>query len=162
MGASLLFGTTVLDQLAWAVVLLLVARALRQGRDRDWIAAGVACGIGLENKQTVAVLVLAVLAGLLVTRREVLAGRGPWLAGLLAGAIWLPNLLWDATHGWANLQMAASEASSQGGTFGSAAQLPVLALLLAGPLLVGLWSKGSAGCGETRPAVHIDGWESSR
>ena len=99
-------------------------------------------GIGLENKQTVAVLILAVLAGLMLTRREVLAGRGPWLAGLVAVAFWAPNLLWDATHGWANLQMAAAEASNQGGAVGSAAQLPLLAFLLAGPLLIGVWVRG--------------------
>ena len=142
VGASLLFGTTVLDQLAWAAVLLLVARALRLGRDRDWVAAGLASGIGLENKQTVAVLILGVLIGLAVTRRPILRGRGPWLAGLIAAVLWVPNLAWDATHGWANLHMAASEASGQGGPLGSLAQLPVLALLLAGILLLALWVKG--------------------
>ncbi len=142
VGASLLLGTTVLDQLAWATVLLLVARALRLGRDRDWIAAGLAAGIGLENKQTVTVLILGVLVGLAVTERAVLRGRGPWLAGLTAAVLWVPNLLWDATHSWANLRMAASEASGQGGALGSLAQLPVLALLLAGILLVALWLKG--------------------
>jgi hypothetical protein len=39
--------------------------------------------------------------------------------------------------------MAASLARQQGGTLGSAAQLPLLALLLAGPLLVVLWIKGA-------------------
>lgn len=142
IGASLLFGTTVVDQLAWAVVLLLVARAVRLGRDRDWVAAGLAGGIGLENKQTVTVLILGVLVGLALTRRSVLGGRGPWLAGLIAAALWLPNVAWDATHGWANLHMAASEAADQGGLIGSAAQLPLLVLLLAGPLLIALWVKG--------------------
>jgi 4-amino-4-deoxy-L-arabinose transferase-like glycosyltransferase len=142
VGAALLFGTTVLDQLAWAAVLFLVARALRTGRDRDWLTAGLAAGLGLENKQTVVVLILGVLVGLGVTRRPVLAGRGPWLAGLVAAVFWVPNLAWDATHGWANLRMAASEAAGQGGPLGSAAQLPLLALLLAGPLLIGLWLRG--------------------
>jgi 4-amino-4-deoxy-L-arabinose transferase-like glycosyltransferase len=142
VGAALLFGTTVLDQLAWAAVLFLVARALRTGRDRDWLIAGVAAGLGLENKQTVVVLMLGVLIGLAVTRRPVLAGRGPWLAGLVAAVLWVPNLAWDATHGWANLRMAASESAGQRGPLGSAEQLPLLALLLAGPLLIGIWLKG--------------------
>ena len=82
------------------------------------------------------------LVGLAVTQRPVLRGRGPWLAGLIAAVLWVPNLAWDATHGWANLHMAASEASGQGGPLGSLAQLPVLALLLAGILLLALWVKG--------------------
>ena len=34
VGASVLFGTTVLDQLAWSAVFVLVARALRLGGKR--------------------------------------------------------------------------------------------------------------------------------
>ena len=111
-----------------------MARALRLGRDRDWIAAGLACGIGLENKQTVAVLILG------CARRPGRHRAGGSSAGrAVAGrpdcrGVWVPNLAWDATHSWANLQMAASEASGQGGPLGSLAQLPSLALLLAGIL----------------------------
>jgi hypothetical protein len=122
---------------------VLVARALRTGRLQTWVLAGVACGIGLETKQTVVVLMAGVLAGLVLDHRSVLRTGGPWLAGAIAAALWLPNVAWDATHGWANLQMAAALARKQGGALGSATQLPLLALLLAGPLLVVLWIKGA-------------------
>jgi hypothetical protein len=142
VGASLLFGTTVLDQVAWLALFVLVARALRLGTTRAWLAVGLVAGIGLENKDTVAFLLLGVAVALALLRRDLLRTRGPWLAGLLAVALAAPNLVWDATHGWPNLAMDAAISGEQGGPLGSLAQVPVTALLLAGPPLVALWIMG--------------------
>ncbi|HEY3681802.1 MAG TPA: glycosyltransferase family 39 protein [Streptosporangiaceae bacterium] len=67
---SVLFGTTVTDQLAWAAVLVLVTWAVRLGTVRAWLPAGVAGGLGLENKDTIGVLLLSVAAGFVVYRRR--------------------------------------------------------------------------------------------
>ncbi|MQY30569.1 glycosyltransferase family 39 protein [Nocardia aurantia] len=142
VAGSMLFGTTVLDQLAWAAVLVLVARALRRGTLGAWLSAGFVAGIGLENKNTLAVLLLGIVAGLVMLRREVLRGPGPWLAGGVAGLLAVPNLIWDARHEWANVHMAQRLSEKQGGVLGSAAELPVTLLLLAGPPLVVLWVAG--------------------
>jgi 4-amino-4-deoxy-L-arabinose transferase-like glycosyltransferase len=139
IAASLLFGTTVVDQLVWAALFVLVARALRLGTTRAWLCAGLVAGIGLENKDTVAVLLVGIAAGLALYRREVLRTRGPWLAAVLALLLALPNLIWDASNDWPNLSMDASISSQQGGPLGALIQLPELPLLLAGLLLIGLW-----------------------
>ncbi|MCX4091776.1 glycosyltransferase family 39 protein [Nocardia sp. alder85J] len=154
VAASLLFGTTVLDQLAWAAVLVLVARALRRGTVGAWLAAGVVAGIGLQNKSTLAVLLLGVLAGLAIYRREVLRTPGPWLAGGLAALILAPNLVWDARHQWANLHMAQVLSAQQGGVPGALAQLPLTLLLLAGPPLVVLWVAGVRRLGSAAGREH--------
>ncbi|MGK4578645.1 glycosyltransferase family 39 protein [Kitasatospora sp. HPMI-4] len=142
VGGSSFFGPTVIDQLVWVALFVLVARALRLGTVRAWLCAGLVAGIGLENKDTVAVLLAGIAVGLALFRREVLRTRGPWLAGLLAVLIALPNVLWDASHHWPNLDMAGQLSRQQGGTLGSLAKLPELPLYLGGMLLIGLWVIG--------------------
>lgn len=99
LGASHLAGTTAYDLLAWAGALTLVLAAVTRQRPRLWLAAGLAVGVGLENKDLLALGMLALFLGLLLTKqRRVLATRWPWLGLALALAIWAPNLYWQATH----------------------------------------------------------------
>ncbi|WP_245567835.1 glycosyltransferase family 39 protein [Nocardia jiangxiensis] len=142
VAASMLFGTTVLDQLSWVAVLVLTARALRSGTTRAWLTAGLVAGIGLQTKDTLAVLLIGIVVGLLAFRRDALRGRGPWLAGVLAILIAVPNIIWDARHQWANLHMAQALADQQGGPLGALTQIPTLVSLLAGPPLIALWYSG--------------------
>ncbi|KAA2254124.1 glycosyltransferase family 39 protein [Solihabitans fulvus] len=135
VAASVLFGTPVTDQLVWAAMFVAVARALRLRTTTAWLPAGVIGGIGLENKDTVVVLLLGVAIGLLVWHRDALRTPGPWLAGALAVLMAVPNVVWDARHGWPNLAMAQVLSDRTGGPLGSLAKLPLL-LLLAGPPLV--------------------------
>lgn len=143
MGAAMFFGTTVVDQLIWIAVLLLVTRALRIGTLPAWLPAGVVAGVGLEAKQTVALLLIGIGVGLAVFRRDVLRTAGPWLAAVVALGLAAPNLVWNAQHGWPNLQFAHAMSVRMGGPLGSLTQLPLLLLLYAGPLLVLLWVIGA-------------------
>lgn len=142
VGSALLFGTTVTDQVAWLALFVLVARALRVRSTVAWLWAGVVAGVGLENKDTIAVALAGIAVGLFVCRREVLRTPGPWLAGGIAVAIAVPNVVWDALHGWPNVAMAHALAAKQGGLLGTVAQLPLLAIVAAGPPLVALWVIG--------------------
>lgn len=142
VGASMFFGTTVIDQLFWLAVLVLVARALRVETVWAWLAAGAVAGVGLENKQTLAVLIAGVLVALVIYQRDTLRTAGPWLAGALATALAAPNLIWNATHGWPSVAFAHVMSVRSGGAWGSLWQLPTLLLLFAGPLLVLLWVWG--------------------
>jgi hypothetical protein len=109
IGATHIGNTTPYDLLAWAVVLLCVATALLRDRPRWWLGAGVAAGIGLENEYLVVVLVAALVAGILATaRRDVLRTMWPWLGGVIALAIWAPNLAWQMMHGWPQATMASA------------------------------------------------------
>ena len=47
----------------------------------------------------------ALLVGLMLSpARRVLLTRGPWLMGLTAAAIFLPNIIWEVRHGWPTLE----------------------------------------------------------
>jgi hypothetical protein len=142
VAASAIYGTAGTDQLAWLAVLVLVARALRVERTSAWAPAGFAAGIGLLNKSTVAILLSGILLGLMLFRRDIVTTRGPWLAGVIAVVLAIPNLVWDARHGWPNLDMAKALSHAQGGALGSVQQLPMLLVVLAGPLLLALWVIG--------------------
>ncbi|MFI5611616.1 glycosyltransferase family 39 protein [Amycolatopsis sp. NPDC051903] len=152
VAAAMLFGTTVLDQLAWAAVLVTVARAVRLGTVRAWLLAGVVAGLGLENKDTVGVLLLGIGVGLVLYRRAVLRTPGPWLAAAVAAVLVAPNVVWNARHSWAQLRMAAVLSAEQGGPLGALAHLPLL-VVLAGPLLV-VWVFGLRWLGSAAGRDH--------
>jgi len=93
-----LFQPVAFDLAATMLVLWLALR-LALGRG-SWLALGVAVGVGLETKLTLAVVLVLLLAGFAAWRRDVLATRGLVLALVVALALMVPNLLWEAGHGW--------------------------------------------------------------
>ena len=127
-----LAATATFDVLAWSVVLALVTRILAGGDRRLWLAAGIAAGIGLQNKHLVVFLGFGLAVGLLAHRRELLRTRGPWLALAIALLLWAPNLAWQAANGFPQLEMAGAIAGDA--TENRVLLVPQL-LLLAGPLL---------------------------
>jgi 4-amino-4-deoxy-L-arabinose transferase-like glycosyltransferase len=153
-----ILSTTTFDLLAWVLVLWLVTRILQGADPRLWIAVGGVAGIGLLNKHLVLFLVISLAIGIVLGRRvDVL--RSWWLvAGVaLALVIWSPNLVWQATHGWPQLDMARAIADSDGAE--NRATLVPLQLLLLGPLLL---RSGAAGCGGSRGAARRDACALSR
>src|SRR5207248_644836 len=87
LGANLLFQTVTFDELAWALVLYLLARLLRTGDLRLWPLLGVVFGVGLETKYQVLMLGAGVAVGLVLTRqRRELLTPWPWLGLAVAVA----------------------------------------------------------------------------
>lgn len=142
VATSMLFGTTIVDQVVWLALFVLVARALRVGTTGAWVAVGLAGGLGFENKNTVIVLLAGIAVGLVLWRRDVVGARGPWLAAGVAAVLAGPDVVWNAVHGWPQVRMAHVLATEQGGPLGSLAQLPALPLLFASPFLILLWVRG--------------------
>ena len=101
LGTNLLFQPVALDQLATMVVLWLALR-LALGRG-SWPLLGVAAGIGLETKYTLAVVLVLLIATFLVWRRDVLRSWGFPVAVLIAAALLVPNLVWEAGHSWTSV-----------------------------------------------------------
>jgi dolichyl-phosphate-mannose-protein mannosyltransferase len=99
-----LFQPVAFDLAATMLVLWLALRlALGRGGQGTWLALGVAVGLGLETKYTLAVVLVLLLAGFVAWRRDVLTQRGVALAVLVAGVLMVPNLLWEAGHGWSSV-----------------------------------------------------------
>lgn len=99
------FGTTMTTDIVglwlWPLAALYVLRIVKGADPRWWLAVGAVTGIGLESKYSIVFFVAAMLGGLLaVPARRVL--WTPWFAAgvLLAGAIVLPNFIWQSSHGY--------------------------------------------------------------
>lgn len=108
VGTFAILTPNALDVVLWTAILLLVARALLAD-PRGWVAAGALVGLGFENKHGMAFLALGLAVGfaLTPTRREWRNGR-LWIGLLLAAALALPHLVWQATHGWPTLEFMAN------------------------------------------------------
>ena len=140
-----LLSTSTFDLLLWTAVVLVVAMILG-GRDpRLWVAVGALVGIGLQNKHLILLLVLALAVGLALDRRLVDVLRSPWLwlGVAVAALVWLPNVLWQATHGWPQLDLAQDIRADDSGE--NRVELIPFQLLVVSPLLVpvlavGLWA----------------------
>jgi 4-amino-4-deoxy-L-arabinose transferase-like glycosyltransferase len=103
------------DQVVWLLVLLFAARALRRDDPRWWLGVGCVVGMGLYNKQLVLLLVAALAVSLLVVGPgEHLRSRWLWSAVAVATLLALPNVLYQATHGWPEATMAHALAAQKG------------------------------------------------
>ena len=89
---------------AWAVALLALERALRSGRPGAWYVFGVALGLGLLSKYTIALLGGGALVFCLIdpASRRWLRSSHPYLALLLAMLVFSPVILWNMAHDWAS------------------------------------------------------------
>ena len=101
LATNWLFQPVAFDQLTTMVVLWLALR-LALGRG-SWLLLGVAAGIGLETKYTIAVVLVLLIATFLVWRRDVLRTWGFPLAVAIAAVLLVPNLVWEAGHGWTSV-----------------------------------------------------------
>jgi 4-amino-4-deoxy-L-arabinose transferase-like glycosyltransferase len=137
-----LMSTTTVDLLAWTALSWLLVRALRDGGP-VWLAAGVVAGVALQNKMHPAFLLAAILIGLAVAGpRQALRSPWPWCAGLLAGALWAPNLAWQAANGWPQLELSRAIAAGSSGTSEPWYLFLPFQLVLVSPLLVPVWAAG--------------------
>lgn len=110
-----LLTTITFDLLAWLAVCLLTLRLLRTGDGRWWPAIGAVTGIALLNKDLVLLLAAALISALLLAGpRRVLRGWWPVAGLLIAATVALPNLWWQAAHGWPQLTVAGGISEQDG------------------------------------------------
>ena len=137
-----LTSTATFDLLGWTALCWLGVRALRDG-GVVWIVVGAVAGVALLNKTLPVFLLAGVLVGVLLAGpRPALRSRWPWLGALLALALWAPNLVWQAAHGFPQLELSAAIAAGSSGTSEPWYLFVPYQLLLVSPLLVPMWVAG--------------------
>lgn len=138
-----LLSTSTFDLLVWTTVTWLVVRAVRTDEPWPWLAAGAVLGIGLMNKPLPAFLAAGLLAGVAVAGpRRLFRTPQVWLGAGIALVIWSPWILWQADHGWPQIDVSRSLAAGN-----SASSEPWWAIvpfqaLLASPPLAPVWIAG--------------------
>jgi len=109
-----LLTMNVFEPLFWMGCALVLIRMIKTRDARLWLWFGVLAGLGLENKDTMVFFGLAaVLALLLTAERKLLLDRWVPIAGVVALAILLPNLLWQIEHGFPHLEQLANVRRNQ-------------------------------------------------
>jgi hypothetical protein len=94
------------EPLFWLLCAWIAVRVAKGASPKWWVAFGVVAGIGLQNKHSMLVFGFALVGGLLLSRRwDVFRSPWIWLGGAVALAIFMPNLLWEAHHGWPQIEV---------------------------------------------------------
>jgi 4-amino-4-deoxy-L-arabinose transferase-like glycosyltransferase len=106
-----IFHPTWFDSLCWVALLYTLLVTIRRERPRLWLVAGVIAGIGLETKYTIAFLLGALLIAFAATsdgRRRLLT-PWPWFGLGVALLLVIPNVVWEAQHGWPSVHFFAGQ-----------------------------------------------------
>jgi hypothetical protein len=109
MWSDSLMTMNAFEPVFWMAAILVVARIMRTGDSRLWLWFGVLAGLGLENKHSTLSFGFAVTVALLLThhRRE-FASKWIWIAGAIAVALFLPNLIWQIRHHFPTIEDLAN------------------------------------------------------
>ena len=132
------------EPLFWLLCAWIVLRIVKGASPLLWLAFGVVAGIGLENKHTMLVFGFAVVAGLVLSgNARLFQSKWFWIAGLVAFAIFLPNLIWESHHGWPQFEVVRNARE-----FKNVRMSPLLFLgdqaLFLNPVALPLWLVGLA------------------
>jgi 4-amino-4-deoxy-L-arabinose transferase-like glycosyltransferase len=144
-GAVMVLGHVLLtstpDLVFWPAVALCVVRAERRDRPRWWLAAGAVAGVATYNRLLVGVLVVGIALGLaLLGPRRRLLSPYLWGGAVIALVVALPNLAYQVTHGWPELDMGRALSAHNAGDV-RVSMWELLVLLLGPPMLV-IWVAG--------------------
>ncbi|MBZ5552030.1 MAG: glycosyltransferase family 39 protein [Acidobacteriia bacterium] len=98
-----------IEPLIWMGCALILIRIIKTGDPRRWVWFGLLAGVGLENKQTMALFGFGLVAGLVLTaERRLLMNRWFLLGGAIAFVIFLPNLIWNIQHHFPLMELLAN------------------------------------------------------
>ncbi len=103
------FSMNAFEPLFWMGCAYLLIRIIKTGNQKLWIGVGMLAGLGLENKYSMLIFGGGIVVGLLLTpERRALGRRWIWIAGMIAGLLFLPNLLWNIQHHFPFLELQSN------------------------------------------------------
>jgi Dolichyl-phosphate-mannose-protein mannosyltransferase len=149
--AALMAGTLIqymaFDYLWWVMVAFFTVRLLATEDPRYWLGIGAGIGLGMMTKYTIAYWVAGLVIAVLATSmRKYLLSKWLWLGAGLAIIIYLPNLIWQAQHGFISLEFL-SAIHARDIQWGRAdGFLPEQLYISTNPFIFFLWVIGLAGC----------------
>jgi hypothetical protein len=139
------FSMNGFDLLFWIVCAHLGAQLLAGTARRRWLLFGAAVGLGLLNKYSIGFFAGAfVLALLLTSERRGLWNVWPWIGGAVAGAIFLPHVLWEVDNAWPTLEFIRN-AQAMKITAMSPLQFFAAQIVEGNPFIAPLWLSGLIG-----------------
>ncbi|HEY3988510.1 MAG TPA: glycosyltransferase family 39 protein [Acidobacteriaceae bacterium] len=127
----------------FAILMLLRAASGRQFVTGWWIVFGLAGGLGIENKPSMVVFLVALLIGLLLTpERRIVFSRGALVGVALVVLLALPNLLWQIHHHYPTLEFIHNGKVEHKNVDLSMLQFLGAQVMMLSPFSVFLWLAG--------------------
>jgi 4-amino-4-deoxy-L-arabinose transferase-like glycosyltransferase len=142
MAIGSLYAYDVFDEFWWQLCATILIILLRDERPQHWLAFGLVAGLGLLTKETILFWGFALVVGLgLSPQRRLLFTRWTAFGGLIAFALVLPFVIWNAFNGWASVQYWANYSQNHS-TGASPLDFLINQILGMNPLSVLLWGAG--------------------
>jgi len=137
------FSMNAFEPLFWMGCVYLLLRIVNGGSPTLWLWFGVLLGIGVESKHSTVFFGVGILVALLLTpERRHFARKWIWLGGIIALAIALPNILWQALHHWPTYELLSNIAHSNKNIALSPAQFIAQQAVFMNPGTLPLWLAG--------------------
>ncbi len=101
LGSNALFQPVSFNQLFWFLIAYSTVQIIRENKKRNYYILGILIGFSFLAKYSVTFYLIALLIGVLFTKeRHLLKSNHFLIAILLSFLIALPNILWQANHGF--------------------------------------------------------------
>ncbi len=138
--------TSTFEPIAWTATAFLLTRAVLHDKRSDLVWVGVLAGAAMEAKWGIAVWLVALAVGVVVTRAgRILLWWQLWLGIAIAAVLVAPNLIWQWTQGWPFFQVILPHLDSQKNYTGPLWQFEFRQALSMNIALAPLWLAGAVG-----------------
>lgn len=149
-----LFFTDMFQPLTWLGLAWVLVRLEQTEDERWWLAFGAIAGFSMNTKYLIAFYLAALAIALLFTpRRRSLLKPWVWLGALLALVLTVPNIAWQAAHGWPFIELGKAGANGKNLAMSPAAYL-LQQILQIGPVAALVWLAG-LWAGMVRPGLKV-------
>jgi len=143
LGTTHFFSMNAFEPLFWMGCVYIAVTIFNGASEKRWLWFGVLAGLSLENKHTTLFFGAAFVIGLLLSpQRRHLIRPWIWLGGLIAVALFLPNLLWEMRHDFATIELLNNIAHSHKNSPVGAWSFFGAQLTLMNPMTAPVWIAG--------------------
>jgi hypothetical protein len=137
------FSMNAFEPLFWMGIVYLLVRIINGGAPTLWLWFGALLGLGIENKHSTVFFAAGVFVALLLTsERRHFVQKWIWLGGLLAFAIALPNIVWEARYHWPTYELLNNIAHSNKNVALSPVEFIAQQVNFMNPVTLPLWLGG--------------------
>ena len=129
---------------------------------KRWLTAGLVTGLGLLSKYTMVLIGPVFLIGLVLENRKQLRTAWPYLGGVIALLVFLPNIWWNSQNRWATINFQFNHGFSVGEHLATGSSLPHAEGSATGSSTMNLYQGLQAAMGavagfeETKHKIHTE------
>ena len=143
LGIDSILSMNAIEHVIWLACILIVVEIANGASERWWLVFGALAGLGLQNKHSMAFLGLAIAVAVVLTpMRRTLIRPWIWLGGVIAVAIFLPNLLWEVQHDFATLELLRNVKESGKNVVLAPLAFMIQQAMMVNPFAAPLWIAG--------------------